>query len=393
MALCMIAHLDVDCFFAQVEEVRLSLRGRPLGVQQNMEIAAVNYEARAHGLYNRISVEEGLRKCPDLMLVRGDNGINAMQRYRCAGQAVLRCVMQSLDGGGQDATGGGAAPASAAEWSGRRVEHASFDDFFVLLPDDLATTSAAAAWGGRLKGAVLRATGLRCSIGLARTKLLSVLATKRAKPNGLHCCVGEAEERALLDSARIDRICGAGINGLAGDVRGGLQRYLGKVTTIMRTAYISPLFYDAFQRTPRWQTLELGCTATHSAPPSSWVRLQPAPWPRCCRPRATAAPSAASARQRACPWSAPCGPLSKRPAPARFFNRFSVLNARSAGTSPQPPLSTCAPATGSSRRCCCRAPLKMPPRTGRACRPTSWSNGSCFPGLKRCCALRRVSQT
>ena len=80
----MIAHLDVDCFFAQVEEVRLSLRGRPLGVQQNMEIAAVNYEARAHGLYNRISVEEGLRKCPDLMLVRGDNGINAMQRYRCA---------------------------------------------------------------------------------------------------------------------------------------------------------------------------------------------------------------------------------------------------------------------------------------------------------------------
>jgi hypothetical protein len=66
--------------------------------------------------------------------------------------------MQSLDGGGQDATGGGAAPASAAEWSGRRVEHASFDDFFVLLPDDLATTSAATAWGGRLKGAVLRAT-------------------------------------------------------------------------------------------------------------------------------------------------------------------------------------------------------------------------------------------
>jgi DNA polymerase-4 len=230
----MIAHLDVDCFFAQVEEVRLSLRGRPLGVQQNMEIAAVNYEARGFGLYNRISVEEGLRKCPHLMLVRGDNGVNAMQRYRCAGQAVLRCVMQSLDGGGQDC---GAAAASAAEWTGRRVEHASFDDFFVLLPDDLATASAATAWGERLKSAVLRATGLRCSIGLARTKLLSVLATKRAKPNGLHCCVGDAEEHALLDSARIDRICGAGINGLASNVRGGLQGYLGKVTASMRTAF------------------------------------------------------------------------------------------------------------------------------------------------------------
>ena len=61
--------------------MRLSLRGRPVGVQQNMEVAAVNYEARELGLYNRISVAEALRLCPHLVLVRGDNGINAMQRY------------------------------------------------------------------------------------------------------------------------------------------------------------------------------------------------------------------------------------------------------------------------------------------------------------------------
>ena len=64
--------------------MRLSLRGRPVGVQQNMEVAAVNYEAREFGLYNRISVAEALRLCPHLVLVRGDNGINAMQRYRAA---------------------------------------------------------------------------------------------------------------------------------------------------------------------------------------------------------------------------------------------------------------------------------------------------------------------
>lgn len=40
--------------------------------------------------------------------------------------------------------------------------------------------------GEELRLAVLRASGLRCSIGIARTKLLSVLATKRAKPNGLY---------------------------------------------------------------------------------------------------------------------------------------------------------------------------------------------------------------
>jgi hypothetical protein len=218
----MIAHLDVDCFFAQVEEVRLSVRGRPLGVQQNMEIAAVNYEARAFGLYNRISVAEGKRLCPDLVLVRGDNGVNAMQRYRSAGQAVLTCVMHSLDPPGLPAT----------SWLGRQVERSSFDDFFVQLPERLASVEAATAWAHELRAAVLQATGLRCSVGLARTKLLSMLATKHAKPNGMYCCVGAAPERALLDAARVDKICGAGLHGLRPSTRLGLQHVLGEAATL-----------------------------------------------------------------------------------------------------------------------------------------------------------------
>jgi hypothetical protein len=217
----MIAHLDVDCFFAQVEEVRLNVRGRPLGVQQNMEIASVNYEARAFGLFNRISVEEGLRKCPDLVLIRGDNGINAMQRYRSAGQAVLRCVMQALD-----------ELHLPAPWVGRAVEHASFDDFFVQLPDCCASVDAALAWGERLRCLVMQATGLRCSLGLARTKLLSVLATKQAKPNGIHCCCGTASERDLLYAARIDKVCGAGLKGVPSNVKESLQRCLGRAATL-----------------------------------------------------------------------------------------------------------------------------------------------------------------
>lgn len=217
----MLAHLDVDCFFAQVEEVRLSLNGRPLGVQQNMEIAAVNYEARAFGLYNRISVVEGQRLCPELVLVRGDNGINGMQRYRLAGQAVLRCIMQALDEHGLP-----------ANWVGRPVEHASFDDFFVQLPGHLATAEAASKWAEKLRAAVLQATGLRCSIGLARTKLLSVLATKRAKPNGMYCCIGAASERELLDAAGINSIRGAGLLGLRPSTRDALRHALGEASTL-----------------------------------------------------------------------------------------------------------------------------------------------------------------
>ena len=131
----LIAHIDVDAFFAQVEEVRLNVRGKPLGVQQNMEVAAVNYEARAFGLYNRISVADAKKLCPQLVLVRGDNGVNGMQRYRQASQSVLRCVMRALDGMVD-------VPSS---WVGRAVEQASFDDFYVQLPEG-CQGDAAEAW-------------------------------------------------------------------------------------------------------------------------------------------------------------------------------------------------------------------------------------------------------
>lgn len=129
-----VIHLDVDCFFAQVEErADPSLRSKPMGVQQNMEVAAVNYPARAYGLYNRISVAEAQKLCPQLVLVRGDNAVNGMQRYRSASHGVLRVVMQCLDT---------ILPAPQQHsWVGRPVETPSFDDVFVDF-----TRQMAAVW-------------------------------------------------------------------------------------------------------------------------------------------------------------------------------------------------------------------------------------------------------
>ena len=231
-----IVHIDVDYFFAQVEEVRdPRLADMPFGVQQNMEVASVNYIAREHGLYNRISVADARRRCPELVLVRGDNGINAMQRYRVASQRVLQCIMHALDEMG----GVGEAP-----WESRFVDHPSFDDFFILFDESCAAQwwrlqpsdctseksvlDAAAQWAQRLRGAVREATGLKCSAGVARSKLLSLLATKRGKPNGQWHCHGDAaDEGALLDSVRVDALRGAGIVGIRPTVRQSLLQWLG----------------------------------------------------------------------------------------------------------------------------------------------------------------------
>lgn len=69
-----IIHLDVDCFYAQVEMLRHpEYDGKPLGVQQKNIVVTSNYLARQFGVGKCISVQEALRLCPGLALVRGED--------------------------------------------------------------------------------------------------------------------------------------------------------------------------------------------------------------------------------------------------------------------------------------------------------------------------------
>eukprot|EP00920_Eleutheroschizon_duboscqi_P025713 GHVT01063529.1.p1 GENE.GHVT01063529.1~~GHVT01063529.1.p1 ORF type:complete len:722 (-),score=167.84 GHVT01063529.1:75-2240(-) len=68
-----VAHLDVDCFYCQVEHRRLNIpRHEPLAVQQWRNVVAVNYPARAFGVCRGDSAEVCRRKCPHIKLVHVD---------------------------------------------------------------------------------------------------------------------------------------------------------------------------------------------------------------------------------------------------------------------------------------------------------------------------------
>ena len=75
-----ILHLDLDCFYAQVESKRLGLpEDEPLAVQQWGGLLAINYAARAFGIKRGMRVEEAKALCPALRtphvpLVGGDGG-------------------------------------------------------------------------------------------------------------------------------------------------------------------------------------------------------------------------------------------------------------------------------------------------------------------------------
>jgi len=69
-----IIHIDIDCFYAQVEMIKNpALRHCPLGIQQKNIIVTSNYLAREYGIQKCMLVSEGLRLCPQLVLVRGED--------------------------------------------------------------------------------------------------------------------------------------------------------------------------------------------------------------------------------------------------------------------------------------------------------------------------------
>ncbi|KAJ3362905.1 DNA-directed DNA polymerase eta rad30 [Allomyces arbusculus] len=65
-----IIHLDLDCFYCQVEQKRLGVPATvPLAVQQWQGLIAVNYAARAAGIQRHMTVTHARQKCPDIRFV------------------------------------------------------------------------------------------------------------------------------------------------------------------------------------------------------------------------------------------------------------------------------------------------------------------------------------
>lgn len=76
---------DYDCFYAQVfEREDPKLRHLPLAVQQKQIIVTCNYEARRRGLHKLQLVKEARKKCPDLIIVLGED----LTRFRNASKEL-----------------------------------------------------------------------------------------------------------------------------------------------------------------------------------------------------------------------------------------------------------------------------------------------------------------
>lgn len=69
-----VIHVDIDYFYAQVEEVmNPELKDKPFGIQQGLNMVTCNYIARSYGIKKWRPMKECLEKCPELVVVNGED--------------------------------------------------------------------------------------------------------------------------------------------------------------------------------------------------------------------------------------------------------------------------------------------------------------------------------
>ncbi|XP_057843116.2 uncharacterized protein LOC131052518 isoform X2 [Cryptomeria japonica] len=84
-----IAHFDVDCFYAQTEVLKQPhLRDRPVGITQKFLVVTCNYLARQRGVPKMASIEETQRRCPDIVLINGED----LTPYRAASREIMNVL-------------------------------------------------------------------------------------------------------------------------------------------------------------------------------------------------------------------------------------------------------------------------------------------------------------
>ncbi|WP_326692206.1 DNA polymerase IV [Streptomyces sp. NBC_01795] len=187
-----ILHLDMDAFFAAVEQAsKPSLRGKPVvvgGLGPRGVVSTASYEARRFGVHSAMPTAQARRLCPNAAYLGSRFGV-----YRAVSDMVMELLHRLSP----------------------LVEPLSLDEAFVDLEagEALDGTSGgpqgAREVGERLRADIRAATGLSGSVGLAGSKMLAKIASEQAKPDGL-VLIEPGTEREMLAPLTVRTLPGVG---------------------------------------------------------------------------------------------------------------------------------------------------------------------------------------
>jgi DNA polymerase-4 len=182
----MILHIDMDAFFAAVEQLDYpELKGKALVVGGNSGrgvVAAASYEARQYGIHSAMPMFMAKQRCPDLVIVSPRRG-----RY----SEVSRAVMAILD-----------------RYS-PIVEQVSIDEAYLDATGCDRLYGSPPDMARAIKTDIRETVNLTCSIGVAPLKFLAKIASDMQKPDGLTVITQKAVS-GFIAAMRVDKVPGAG---------------------------------------------------------------------------------------------------------------------------------------------------------------------------------------
>ncbi|MFH1222075.1 MAG: DNA polymerase IV [Candidatus Micrarchaeota archaeon] len=184
-----VLHLDLDYFFAQVEErQRPEIASKPVVVciYSDVErgrgaVSTANYIARKFGVHSGIAIFQARR------LLAGKNAVFLPANHELYGRVSLAIAETLL-------------PYADA------FEQASVDEFYLEIS---SSYRAAEELAKKIKRELVEKFGLTCSVGVGPNKLIAKMAASFKKPDGL-TVVSPVAVQSFLDPLDVDKIPGIG---------------------------------------------------------------------------------------------------------------------------------------------------------------------------------------
>ena len=157
-----IIHIDMDCFFAQVEmRDNPMLADKPIAVGGDSDrrgvIATCNYLAREFGVRSAMATAKAKQLCPQLVLVPG-----RMNVYQEVSQQIRQIFAQYSE----------------------LVEPLSLDEAYIDVTDCQQCQGSATLIAQEIRQKIFEVTGLTASAGIAPNKFMAKIASDLNKPNG-----------------------------------------------------------------------------------------------------------------------------------------------------------------------------------------------------------------
>jgi len=186
-ALRKILHIDMDAFFASVEQRdNPELRNKPVIVGGRPEsrgvVAACSYEAREFGVHSAMPCSRAVRLCKDAVFVSP-----RFEAYREASQKIRKVFSDYTS----------------------MIEPLSLDEAYLDVTETANQFGSATAVAMRIKAQIKEEVNLTASAGVSYNKFLAKIASDMDKPDGLYVIRPDAAE-AFVEQLEIRKFFGIG---------------------------------------------------------------------------------------------------------------------------------------------------------------------------------------